>query len=65
MQPHRRLAVFTDNANTVAMFNTLAALPPYNWLLMLSMDIVLDGYIDRRVFHVPGVHNTVTNHLSR
>ncbi|KAG2738748.1 DNA/RNA polymerase [Suillus brevipes Sb2] len=65
MQPHGRLAVFTDNANTVAMFNTLAALPPYNWLLMLSMDVVLDGYIDLRVFHVPGVHNTVADHLSR
>jgi hypothetical protein len=65
MQPHGHLAVFTDNVNTVAMFNTLAALPPYNWLLMLLMDFVLDGYIDLRIFHVPGIHNTVADHLSR
>ncbi|KAG2147613.1 hypothetical protein DEU56DRAFT_730826 [Suillus clintonianus] len=64
MHAHGRLAVFTDNANTVAMFNTLAALPPYNWLLMLAVDVILEGDIDLRVFHVPGVHNTVADHLS-
>jgi hypothetical protein len=65
MHPHERLAVFTDNMNTVAMFNTLAALPPYNWLLMLVVDVILDSQIDLRVFHVPGVHNEVADHLSR
>jgi hypothetical protein len=65
MEPHGRLAIFTDNSNTVAMFNTLAALPPYNWMLMLAMDVVLGRSIDLRVFHVPGVHNTVADHLSR
>jgi len=65
MDAHGRLAVFTDNANTVAMFNTLAALPPYNWMLMLAVDVILDVDIDLRVFHVPGVHNSVADHLSR
>jgi len=60
-----RIAVFTDNLNTVSMFNSLAALPPYNWLLMVSVDAIIDSRIDFQVFYVPGVDNIVADHLSR
>jgi hypothetical protein len=60
-----RLAVFSDNLNTVSMFNSLAALPPYNWLLMVSVDAIMERQVDFRVFYVPGVDNVVADHLSR
>jgi hypothetical protein len=65
LSPDDRLAVFTDNLNTVSMFNSLAALPPYNWLLMVSVDAIIRSRVDFRVFYVPGVDNIVADHLSR
>ncbi|KAG2742007.1 DNA/RNA polymerase [Suillus brevipes Sb2] len=61
----QRIAVFTDNLNTVSMFNSLAALPPYNWLLMSAVDAILASHVDFRVFYIPGVENIVADHLSR
>jgi hypothetical protein len=65
LPPEGRIAVFTDNLNTVSMFNSLAALPPYNWLLMVSVDAIIHFKVDFRVFYVPGVDNVVADHLSR
>ncbi|KAG2136605.1 uncharacterized protein EDB93DRAFT_1091525 [Suillus bovinus] len=65
LDPEHRVAVFTDNLNTVAMFNSLAALPPYNWLLIESVDTVLSTKIDFHVFFMLGIHNTVADHLLR
>ena len=64
--PHgARLAIFTDNFNTVGMFNTLAALPQLNWLLLSAVDTLLAHDLDFRVFHIPGHENVVADHLSR
>ena len=63
--PDQRLAVFTDNINTVQLFNSLSALPAFNWMLILVADTVLSRGIDLRVFHVPGVHNEIADALSR
>ncbi|KAG2754244.1 hypothetical protein P692DRAFT_201704664 [Suillus brevipes Sb2] len=63
--PGQRVAIFTDNLNTVAMFNSLAALPPYNWLLMTAVDSILSAQLDFRVFYILGVHNVIADHLSR
>jgi len=63
--PDGRLAVFSDNLNTVSMFNSLAALPPYNRLLLLAVDALLRAQIDFRVFFVPGEENFVADALSR
>ncbi|KIJ66315.1 hypothetical protein HYDPIDRAFT_61092, partial [Hydnomerulius pinastri MD-312] len=60
-----RLAVFTDNLNTVQLFNSLAALPTMNWMVLQVVDALLSADIDFRVFHVPGIHNIVADHLSR
>ncbi|KAH7886009.1 hypothetical protein F5I97DRAFT_1808542, partial [Phlebopus sp. FC_14] len=59
------LAVFTDNFNTVQLFNSLSALPPKNWTVMRVSDVVTSHQIDFRVFHISGVHNVVTDLLSR
>jgi hypothetical protein len=65
LKPNQRVAIFTDNLNTVSMFNSLAALPPYNWLLMAAVDVLISSQVDFRVFFIPGVDNVVADHLSR
>ena len=60
-----RLAIFSDNMNSVSMFNSLAALPVYNGLLMLAVDAILSANIDFRVLYIPGVDNIVADALSR
>lgn len=57
--------IYTDNSNTVDIFNTLRALPPYNHLLKTAIDILNHGDHDMRVLHVPGVDNAVADALSR
>ncbi|KAI9571541.1 hypothetical protein HD554DRAFT_2005879, partial [Boletus coccyginus] len=59
-----RLAVFTDNLNTVQMFSSLAALPSLNWMLISVVDLIIQYDVDLRVFHVSGVDNVVADHLS-
>jgi hypothetical protein len=63
--PPARLLIYTDNTNTVAMFNTLRAKPAYNRLLMSAMDILLHYHVDLRVEHIPGDLNEVADALSR
>ena len=60
-----RFIIYTDNSNTVDIFSTLRALPPYNHLLKTAMDILNLGDSDLRVLHVPGVDNAVADALSR
>lgn len=64
LRPHR-LAIFSDNSNTVAMFNTLRALPPYNPLLALAVDTLIDTSIELRVSHISGSINIAADMLSR
>ena len=60
----QHLVVFTDNVNTVELFNLLSALPAFNWMFILVADAVLDQGFDFQVFHVPGIHNQVADSLS-
>ncbi|KAF9022426.1 hypothetical protein BDZ89DRAFT_956632 [Hymenopellis radicata] len=60
-----RLTIFTDNSNTVNIFDTLRALPEYNDILLTAVDIRTRSNIDLRVLHVPREHNTVADALSR
>ncbi|KIM59837.1 hypothetical protein SCLCIDRAFT_27072 [Scleroderma citrinum Foug A] len=61
---HGCLAIFTNNFNSVAMFNTLSALPAYNWLLLAAVDVLLTCGIDFRMFYMPGSENLLADHLS-
>ena len=65
VEPGARVVIFTDNLNTVQMFNSLACLPDYNQLLCHSVDILLAHRLDLRVLHVPGERNVVADALSR
>jgi len=60
-----RVVIYTDNLNTVQIFNSLACLPAYNHLLRSSVDILLSTKIDLRVLHILGEHNRIADALSR
>ena len=64
-EPYSRIAIYTDNQNTVHIFNSLACLPIYNHILRRSADILIANNLDLRVLHVPGDHNAVADALSR
>ncbi|KIY49597.1 hypothetical protein FISHEDRAFT_72909 [Fistulina hepatica ATCC 64428] len=59
----QRLAIWTDNTNTVDMFDSLHTLPPYNPLLITSVDLLLLHDCDLHVFHVKGEDNTIADAL--
>ena len=63
--PGSRLAAYTDNANTVNMFNSLCGQPLYNPLLITVVELLLKFDIALRVFHIPGEDNFVADALSR
>ena len=63
--PPRRLAVFTDNLNSVQMFSSFRALPIYNDILRFVASIMTSCTLDVRVWHVPGIDNPVADSLSR
>jgi hypothetical protein len=60
-----RLHIRTDNTNTVNMFNTLRAQPPYNPLLISSIDARRRSSLDVRTSHIPGAANVVADAVSR
>ena len=64
LQPNQHLAVFTDNINTIQLFNSLSALPAFNWMLIQVADCILTQAFDFRVFHVPSIHNEIADVLS-
>src|ERR1700678_781266 len=66
--PLNKLVVYTDNLNTVHIFNSLSALPAYNEILKSAVDQLLsdiDNPIQLRVIHISGESNTVADALSR
>lgn len=63
--PPRRLAIYTDNLNTVQMFESHRALPDFHELLLRACDLLIATDIDIRVWHIPGHHNTVADALLR
>ena len=64
-EPGSRIVIFTDNLNTVQIFNSLACLPEYNLILRRSVDILLANKLDLRVLHISGEVNTIADALSR
>jgi hypothetical protein len=60
-----RFLVFTDNMNTVDIFNSFRALPPYNHLLKAAVDTLNNGDHDMRILHIAGTENSIADALSR
>lgn len=63
--PIRNVVVYTDNTNTVDIFNSLKAQGVYNSLLKFAVNILMSHEFDLRVLHIPGSDNTVADLLSR
>ena len=65
--PINKLIIYTDNLNTVQMFNSFSALSAYNKILKSAVDHLLsdlDNPIQLHVIHVSGNDNTVADALS-
>lgn len=63
--PHlKKVVIYTDNLNTVQIFNSLACLPDYNPILKRAVDIILSHNLNLRILHIPGDQNIVTDALS-
>ena len=65
LRPPRRLLIYTDSLDSVELFHSLKAEAGYNDLLLFVVQILMDKHIQLRVFHIPGVENTVADALSR
>ncbi len=61
----QHLGVLSDNTNTVNIFNTLRADPPYNPILISAVDVRLRFDIDMRVDYIPGELNSIADAISR
>ncbi|KAF5335351.1 hypothetical protein D9611_011685 [Ephemerocybe angulata] len=61
----RRATIFTDNSNTVDIFNSLAASPRINPILKAACDIALESCSGFKVLFVPGINNQIADALSR
>jgi hypothetical protein len=60
-----RLTIFTDNLNTVSIFNSLSATPVYNLILRTAVDNLIKHDVDLRVLHIKGELNTIADAISR
>ena len=58
------MIVYTDNTNTFDIFNSLAAKPVYNRILMSLIDMLIKDGIDLRVYHILGKDNLIADLLS-
>ena len=59
--PVSKLVIYTDNMNTVQMFNSLLALPQYNEIIKAAVNHMisdLDNHIQLRVMHISGNLNS-------
>jgi len=62
--PLAKILIYTNNDNTVAIFNTLRCLPHYNPILIDATDISITSQIHLRVLHIPGELNYVADAIS-
>ena len=63
--PLFRLLIFSDNLNTVQMFESLRSQSPYDLILLRAIHLLILHHIDLRVWHIPGIFNVVADALSR
>jgi len=59
------VVIYTDNLNSIQIFNSLSCLPAYNHLLHRSVDILLANDLQLRVLHIPGDDNVIADALSQ
>jgi hypothetical protein len=60
-----RVAIYSDNTNTVDMFGSLRAKPIYNSILMAAINFSVTNSITTKVYYVSGKQNIIADYLSR
>ena len=63
--PIHCLAIYSDNLNTVEIFNMMKAHNKYNILLQFVIDLLIQHDINLQVYRIPGECNTIADALSR
>ncbi|KAL1698142.1 hypothetical protein EV121DRAFT_297515 [Schizophyllum commune] len=58
------ILIFSDNTNTIDMFNSMRADQMHNRILMTAINTLLNFDCELRVFHIPGTDNSVADTLS-
>ncbi|TFY52988.1 hypothetical protein EVJ58_g9702 [Rhodofomes roseus] len=61
----RRFGVYSDNSNSVNIFDSLRAKPAYNSILRSAVDLCISESFQFRVQHIPGKDNVIADALSR
>ncbi|EDR01159.1 uncharacterized protein LACBIDRAFT_312509 [Laccaria bicolor S238N-H82] len=64
-QQSSRILIYTDNDNTVVIFNTMRCLPHYNDILISAADVLIRQVLHLRVLHITGELNHVADAISR
>ncbi|KAF8803587.1 hypothetical protein BYT27DRAFT_7225943 [Phlegmacium glaucopus] len=59
-----QIVIYSDNSNTVNIFQSYQALPAYNHLLKQAVDIIILNDYNLCILHIPGSDNVVTDALS-
>lgn len=60
----QQLVVFSNNSNTVDIFNSMKAHGQFNDLLKYKVDMIMTYNIDIWVIHIARADNTIADHLS-
>ncbi|KAI0784800.1 hypothetical protein C8Q75DRAFT_857878, partial [Abortiporus biennis] len=61
--PPLHLAIYCDNLDTVQIFDSFKVSDPFNFILLNAAEVLITSKVDLYVWHVPGVHNPVTDAL--
>lgn len=61
----QRITIFSDNSNTMDIFNSMKAHGQFNDLLKYAMDLIMTHNIDIWVLHIAGTQNIIADHLSQ
>lgn len=62
---NQKIVIYTDNSNTVDLYNTLHTLPVHNQLLQNAVDLLVRSHCHLHVLHIPAKLNQVADALSR
>jgi hypothetical protein len=60
-----KVTIYTDNSNSVDIFNSLKCKPLYNPILIHAVDLLVSGHHDMRVLYIPTKDNSIADALSR
>lgn len=64
-QKGSKIVIYSDNMNTVQIFNSMACTEKFNPLLKHAVDLMIRKNLRVRIFYIPGEENKIADALSR